>query len=89
MSVYNSFARGNDLDLSGDFGNCLDLIENSRKNYFVTGKAGTGKSTLLQVFVNNISKKIVRLAPTGIAAVNIQGVTIHSFFSVSTSAIID
>lgn len=80
MNIYNSFARENDLDLSGDFGNVLDILNNTRKNYFVTGKAGTGKSTLLQVFVNNSNKKIVRLAPTGIAAVNIQGVTIHSFF---------
>jgi ATP-dependent exoDNAse (exonuclease V) alpha subunit len=47
---------------------------------FITGKAGTGKSTLLREFIENTRKKVVVLAPTGIAAINVQGMTIHSFF---------
>ena len=47
---------------------------------FITGRAGTGKSTLLQLFRNTTRKKCVVLAPTGIAALNVRGQTIHSFF---------
>lgn len=47
---------------------------------FVTGKAGTGKSTLLQLFRSTTRKKTAILAPTGVAALNVQGQTIHSFF---------
>ncbi|MBU0952650.1 MAG: AAA family ATPase [Elusimicrobia bacterium] len=55
-------------------------MENTGKNLFVTGKAGTGKSTLLQYFRLNTQKKVVVLAPTGVAALNVNGETIHSFF---------
>ena len=48
---------------------------------FITGRAGTGKSTLLQLFRNTTRKKTVVLAPTGIAALNVKGQTIHSFFN--------
>jgi len=68
------------LELSGDFQYALDLIEKTEKSLFVTGRAGTGKSTLLQLFRNTTRKKIVVLAPTGIAALNVGGQTIHSFF---------
>lgn len=47
---------------------------------FITGKAGTGKSFLLDVFVRATSKKTIKLAPTGIAALNIGGATLHSTF---------
>ncbi|MDN4166854.1 AAA family ATPase [Cytophagales bacterium LB-30] len=47
---------------------------------FLTGKAGTGKSTLLRYFMQSLEKKPVLLSPTGVAAVNIKGATIHSFF---------
>ncbi len=68
------------LELNGDFEYALDLIEKKGANLFVTGRAGTGKSTLLQLFRNTTRKKTVVLAPTGIAALNVQGQTIHSFF---------
>jgi len=68
------------LQLSGDFKAALDLLEKTNNNVFVTGRAGTGKSTLLQLFRNTTRKKTVVLAPTGIAALNVQGQTIHSFF---------
>jgi ATP-dependent exoDNAse (exonuclease V) alpha subunit len=55
-------------------------LEKTDRSLFVTGKAGTGKSTLLQLFRNTTHKKVVVLAPTGVAALNVQGQTIHSFF---------
>ena len=69
------------LELSQDFNNVLNLLEKDRKNLFVTGRAGTGKSTLLQLFRKTTEKKQVVLAPTGVAALNVKGQTIHSFFN--------
>ncbi len=68
------------LELSTDFTYALDLLEKKGVNLFITGRAGTGKSTLLQLFRNTTRKKTVVLAPTGIAALNVKGQTIHSFF---------
>lgn len=59
----------------------IDIIANSNNNLFVTGKAGTGKSTLLEHIRLNSDKKIIVLAPTGISAINVNGETIHSFFT--------
>ncbi len=58
----------------------IELLENSEKNLVVFGRAGTGKSTLLKHFVHNTDKNVVVLAPTGVAALNAGGQTIHSFF---------
>ena len=58
----------------------ISLLENTNTNYFITGKAGTGKSTVLKYFVDNTNKKVVTLAPTGVAANIVNGRTIHSFF---------
>jgi hypothetical protein len=52
----------------------------TRKHCFITGKAGTGKTTLLKRIVENSSKRVVVVAPTGVAAINAGGVTIHSMF---------
>jgi len=71
------------LDFNQKFQYAYETMENSDKNVFVTGRAGTGKSTLLKYFWENTKKKIVVLAPTGVAAVNIGGQTIHSFFRFS------
>jgi ATP-dependent DNA helicase PIF1 len=68
------------LDFNGRFKEAYDLLEHSHKNVFITGKAGTGKSTLLKYFRDNTRKNVVALAPTGVAAVNVKGQTIHSFF---------
>ncbi len=68
------------IEMNPQFEKALDLMENSEKNVFVTGRAGTGKSTLLEYFRCQTEKQIVVLAPTGVAAVNIAGQTIHSFF---------
>ncbi|MCB0662427.1 MAG: AAA family ATPase, partial [Saprospiraceae bacterium] len=55
-------------------------MEKTKKGAFITGRAGTGKSTLLRLFRTTTRKKIVVLAPTGVAALNVKGQTIHSFF---------
>ncbi len=68
------------LDLNEKFLAALHLMENTRENIFLTGQAGTGKSTLLEYFRSQTKKNIVVLAPTGVAAVNVKGQTIHSFF---------
>ncbi len=69
-----------ELDFNDEFIAAFDALENTSQALFVTGKAGTGKSTLLQYFRLKTKKKIAVLAPTGVAAVNIKGQTIHSFF---------
>ena len=68
------------LELNEQFLLAYELMEKTDRNAFVTGKAGTGKSTLLSYFRRNTDKKIVVLAPTGVAALNVRGQTIHSFF---------
>lgn len=68
------------LELSNDFKKAYELCNNTSKNVLIIGKAGTGKSTFLKYFVANTNKNVAVLAPTGIAAINAGGVTIHSFF---------
>ena len=58
----------------------FDLIENSNGSIFLTGKAGTGKSTFIHYFTKRTNKSVLLIAFTGIAAINIGGQTIHSFF---------
>ncbi len=58
----------------------FQLIEHTNRNIFLTGKAGTGKTTFLNHFVKNTRKSHIVVAPTGIAAINAGGVTIHSMF---------
>lgn len=68
------------IELNEHFLKALDMLEKSRENVFITGKAGTGKSTLLDYFRRQTPKKVAVLAPTGVAALNVLGETIHSFF---------
>ena len=63
-----------------EFQDALQLITHTRQSVFLTGKAGTGKSTFLKYICNHTKKKYVVLAPTGIAAINAGGVTLQSFF---------
>ena len=63
-----------------EFQDALNLIQYTRQSVFLTGKAGTGKSTFLRYVCANTKKKYVVLAPTGIAAINAGGSTMHSFF---------
>ncbi len=73
-------SQGKQIELNDKFLQALEMMEKSDKNVFITGKAGTGKSTLLSYFRKTTKKKIVVLAPTGVAALNVEGLTIHSFF---------
>ena len=68
------------LDLNPGFLRALELIEKTNRPVFITGRAGTGKSTLLRHFRDTAKKQVAVLAPTGVAALNIEGQTIHSFF---------
>ena len=63
-----------------EFQDALNLIQYTRQSVFLTGKAGTGKSTFLKYICKNTKKKHIVLAPTGIAAINAGGSTLHSFF---------
>ena len=62
------------LDLAWNF------VENTNRNIFLTGNAGTGKTTFLHRIKNELFKRLIVVAPTGVAAINAKGVTIHSFF---------
>ena len=69
------------LDLDNkEWQDALQIINYTRRSLFLTGKAGTGKSTFLRYVADNTKKKHVILAPTGIAAINAGGSTLHSFF---------
>ena len=69
------------LDLDNkEWQQALQIIEYTRRSLFLTGKAGTGKSTFLRYVAQHTKKKLVILAPTGIAAINAGGQTLHSFF---------
>jgi DNA replication protein DnaC len=56
------------------------IIRTTNQNLFLTGKAGTGKTTFLKALKRDCPKRMVVLAPTGVAAINAGGMTIHSFF---------
>ncbi|OOB89657.1 ATP-dependent DNA helicase [Rathayibacter sp. VKM Ac-2630] len=75
--------------LSDEQQRVFDLIENTREHLFVTGRAGTGKSTLLNHLSWNTDKQIVICAPTGVAALNVGGQTIHSLFRLPIGVIAD
>ena len=62
------------------FFEALEIANNTSDNLFVTGRAGSGKSTFIQYLLQNTKKNYVVVAPTGVAAVNVGGRTIHSFF---------
>ena len=69
------------LDLDNkEWQDALQIVNYTRRSLFLTGKAGTGKSTFLRYVAQNTKKKNVILAPTGIAAINAGGATLHSFF---------
>lgn len=78
-----------DITPGPEFLRVLDALEGSNENLFVTGKAGTGKSTLLQYFRATTAKNVAVLAPTGVAALNVGGQTIHSFFKFGTEVTLE
>ena len=73
----------NHIDLDNpELQNALQIIQYTRRSLFLTGKAGTGKSTFLRYIAAHTKKKHIILAPTGIAAINAEGSTLHSFFKI-------
>lgn len=68
------------IEINDQFARALDLMGEGKRHLFVTGKAGTGKSTLLSYFRENTKRQVVVAAPTGVAAVNVGAQTLHSFF---------
>ena len=81
--------NGRHIELNQDFLTAFNTIENTDQNVFITGKAGTGKSTFLEYLRANTAKSIVVLAPTGVAALNVHGQTIHSFFKFKPNITLD
>lgn len=71
---------GKGIKITKEFKDAFSAIENTSDHIFLTGRAGTGKSTLLKYLRSKTNKKHVVLAPTGVAALNVKGQTIHSFF---------
>lgn len=71
------------------FARLMRMIVSTNHSFFITGKAGTGKSTFIQYLQTHTQKNIVLLAPTGIAALNIGGRTIHSFFNIPQVDFVD
>ena len=75
----NSFETNNEMLTAWDF------VENTGRSIFLTGKAGTGKTTFLKTVFEGSRKRPIVVAPTGVAAINAGGVTIHSFFQLPFS----
>ena len=73
--IYSGLDKENEAFLRALF-----FLEKSTRSLFITGKAGTGKSTLIKLFTKFTQKKVLILAPSGISAINAGGQTIHSFF---------
>ena len=69
------------IEINNEFKQAFELISKTNDCVFVTGNAGTGKTTFLKYCVSKLNKKTVILAPTGVAALNAGGETVHSFFN--------
>ena len=69
-----------DMEPTAEYAAALDFLRNEQGHLFITGRAGTGKSTLLKALSRLVIDEHIVLAPTGLAAVNVGGQTIHSFF---------
>lgn len=69
------------IEINDEFKQAFDLIAGTNDSVFVTGNAGTGKTTFLRYYMSHAQKKTIVLAPTGVAALNAGGETIHSFFN--------
>lgn len=81
--------RKPDIDISDETRSVLEILEDTRQNVFLTGRAGTGKSSLLNYFRATTEKNVAVVAPTGVAAINVGGETIHRFFKFGIGQTID
>ena len=81
--------RSRPSHLHGEQQAVLDLIESTQEHVFVTGRAGTGKSTLLEAFLQHTERTVIVCAPTGVAALAVGGQTIHSLFRLPIGLIAD
>ena len=81
-------AHSDGLVLTDEFRHALGLLAGGR-HVFLTGKAGTGKSTLIRLFMAETDRAVVVVAPTGIAALNVDGYTIHRLFGFRTTTTLD
>ncbi len=77
------------IELSQEQAYAYRLAEGTNLNLFITGKAGTGKSVVLRYFRKHTKKRVAVLAPTGVAAINVGGQTIHSFFHLKPELLVD
>ena len=68
--------------LTDEMSRAFQIIEDTTDNLFITGKAGTGKTTFLKYIVEHTHKNLIVAASTGIAAINAGGVTLHSLFGI-------
>ena len=73
------------MEQNNELRTAWDFVENTGRSIFLTGKAGTGKTTFLKTVVEQSRKRSVVVAPTGVAAINAGGMTIHSFFQLPLS----
>ncbi len=80
LASHTPVVNGREIDLNEGFRAAVAMMERTSNNVFITGRAGTGKSTLLEYFRSMTRKNVAVLAPTGVAALNVKGQTIHSFF---------
>ena len=70
-----------EMILTDEMKKVLDIVDNTEENIFVTGKAGAGKTTFLKYLIGHTKKKYVVAAPTGVAAINAGGVTLHTNYA--------
>ena len=80
METKNDTTKQQEFKMDDDQKKAFALIESTNTSLFITGKAGTGKSTFIKMIQEKIAKNFLVLAPTGIAAINVGGQTMHSFF---------
>ena len=73
------------IEQNKELRNAWDFVEHTGRSIFLTGKAGTGKTTFLKMVVERSTKRSIVVAPTGVAAINAGGMTIHSFFQLPFS----
>jgi excinuclease UvrABC helicase subunit UvrB len=69
-----------EIEITPDYQAVIEAIDRGDPYIFVSGKAGTGKTTLIGHLRETVSGNVVVVAPTGVAALQVRGVTIHSFF---------